>query len=131
MTEWTDDMVEALRVMWDDGLSGSQVRSELNTRFRVSLSRSAVVAKVTRLGLTHKRERPRATTLPPLPGSPPMRRQSGEVAPAYDRFTVLDLGRETCRAPGAGDGLFCGRRVAAGLSYCPDHARRMYNVRPK
>lgn len=45
---WTDERVEQLRKMWLDGLSASQIASELGE----GVTRNAVIGKVHRLGLS-------------------------------------------------------------------------------
>ncbi len=44
---WTDERVELLRRLWDEGLSASQIASQLG-----GVSRNAVIGKVHRLGLS-------------------------------------------------------------------------------
>ncbi|HEY8580387.1 MAG TPA: GcrA family cell cycle regulator, partial [Beijerinckiaceae bacterium] len=44
---WTDERVELLRKLWMDGLSASQIASELSN----GITRNAVIGKVHRLGL--------------------------------------------------------------------------------
>ena len=43
---WTDERVDLLRRLWDDGLSASQIASQIG-----GISRNAVIGKVHRLGL--------------------------------------------------------------------------------
>ncbi|GJE26308.1 GcrA family cell cycle regulator [Methylobacterium organophilum] len=43
---WTDERVELLRRLWEDGLSASQIASQIG-----GISRNAVIGKVHRLGL--------------------------------------------------------------------------------
>ena len=43
---WTDERIELLRKLWSDGLSASQIASELG-----QITRNAVIGKVHRLGL--------------------------------------------------------------------------------
>jgi len=63
---WTDERVELLRKLWQDGLSASQIAAELG-----SVTRNAVIGKVHRLGLsgrakttTAPAQRPRKATKP-------------------------------------------------------------------
>jgi GcrA cell cycle regulator len=44
---WTDERVELLKKLWQDGLSASQIANELG-----SVTRNAVIGKVHRLGLS-------------------------------------------------------------------------------
>ena len=46
---WTDERVEALRVMWSEGKSASQIAKELG-----GVTRNAVIGKVHRLGLSNR-----------------------------------------------------------------------------
>ena len=46
---WTDERVEALKAMWNDGKSASQIAKELG-----GVTRNAVIGKVHRLGLSNR-----------------------------------------------------------------------------
>ena len=46
---WTDERVEALKKMWGDGKSASQIAKELG-----GVTRNAVIGKVHRLGLSNR-----------------------------------------------------------------------------
>ncbi len=46
---WTDERVELLRRLWDEGLSASQIASQIG-----GISRNAVIGKVHRLGLARR-----------------------------------------------------------------------------
>src|SRR5262245_53168880 len=48
---WTQERLDLLRGLWDEGLSGSQIA------FRMGLSRSAVLGKVNRIGLPPRRDK--------------------------------------------------------------------------
>ncbi len=61
---WTDERVEQLKKLWEDGLSASQIAAELG-----SITRNAVIGKVHRLGLSGRAK------------SPPRRRR-GRARPA-------------------------------------------------
>jgi len=52
---WTDERVEALKRLWADGLSASQIAAELG-----GISRNAVIGKVHRLGLSGRVKAPSA-----------------------------------------------------------------------
>lgn len=53
MSAWTDQAVDRLKVLWAEGKSASQIMNALNGEFRGSgFSRSSVIGKVHRLGLT-------------------------------------------------------------------------------
>jgi len=51
---WTDEQVELLRKLWLDGLSASQIASELSN----GITRNAVIGKVHRLGLSGRAKMP-------------------------------------------------------------------------
>ena len=46
---WTDERVETLKRMWNDGQSASQIAKELG-----GVTRNAVIGKVHRLGLSNR-----------------------------------------------------------------------------
>jgi GcrA cell cycle regulator len=149
---WTDERVETLKKLWQDGLSASQIAKQLG-----GVTRNAVIGKVHRLGLSgraapskparpvFKAPRParpaaqpaaprriaepvaaQAATAPaPTPVPSPVR----YVEEAPGSATVLTLGAHMCKWPigdPSSDGFtFCGRRQAEG-PYCAEHARVAY-----
>ena len=50
---WTDERVELLKKLWIDGLSASQIATELG-----NVTRNAVIGKVHRLGLSGRAKDP-------------------------------------------------------------------------
>src|SRR5215475_6768251 len=66
---WTDERVELLKKLWQDGLSASQIAKQLG-----GVTRNAVIGKVHRLGLAG-----RAT--PSRPAKRPMRMAPRQVRP--------------------------------------------------
>jgi GcrA cell cycle regulator len=124
---WTDERVETLRKLWQDGMSASQIAAELGH----GISRNAVIGKVHRLGLSGRvkapssaaprarnRDRDReARFAPPRPPQPmvqganalayspkphpaPAPRQAEEVVvPISERVTILELREAMCRWP--------------------------------
>ena len=58
---WTDERVELLRKLWQDGLSASQIASELGN----GITRNAVIGKVHRLGMSGRVKPPSAATARP------------------------------------------------------------------
>src|SRR6478672_13863661 len=50
---WTDERVELLKKLWNQGLSASQIAGELG-----SVTRNAVIGKVHRLGLSGRAKSP-------------------------------------------------------------------------
>lgn len=151
---WTDERVELLKKLWNDGLSASQIAVELG-----GITRNAVIGKVHRLGLSGRakspassvprQRKPRASIAllrvarPALRGNTAVARApafeveyepepeiSAEVVPIGQRCTLLDLNEARCRwpigDPGTTDFFFCGGKTAEALPYCPHHARIAY-----
>lgn len=100
---WTDERVELLKKLWSEGLSASQIASELS-----EVTRNAVIGKVHRLGLSGRAKtapaavRPRANPgdkpagRPEAPGARPQRPATiGNTALAAD----LDEAPEEAPAP--------------------------------
>lgn len=147
---WTDERVELLKKLWQDGLSASQVAGQLG-----GVTRNAVIGKVHRLGLSGRAKSPSNSS--PRPRKPrssngmrPRPQYRGNAAlqmdygldPEYDldplanivpmgpRVSILELTPATCRwpigDPGAPDFVYCGSQTKTDLPYCPYHARIAY-----
>ncbi len=150
---WTDERIEALKRLWSEGLSASQIANRLS-----GITRNAVIGKVHRLGLAGRAttsrlhsHRPRArlanTTraasgrVAPLgnpafralylPDAEPYMPPAEEfVIPLAERKTLQTLVECSCRwpigDPQMADFHFCGKTKVAGLPYCEFHARRAF-----
>jgi GcrA cell cycle regulator len=153
---WTDERVDLLRRLWNDGLSASQVAAELGP----GITRNAVIGKIHRLGLaerakTPNAQRPRAAkpsrqhpsprgqgptvmgnvalAFAPRPLTAPAPRLMAEevVVPISERVTLMELREAMCRWP-IGDPTtsefrFCGAKSPDGQGpYCSHHARLAY-----
>ena len=153
---WNDERVEALKKLWSDGLSASQIAGRLG-----GVTRNAVIGKVHRLGLagrattsrmkTHRtRVRSQAATRrlmnkarPPLNiGNPAFRSlyladsepyvppTEDLVIPLNERRYIQTLTETCCRwpigDPQQPDFHFCGKSKIPGLPYCEVHARRAF-----
>lgn len=149
--EWSNERIEQLRSLWQDGLSASQIAASLG-----GITRNAVIGKAHRLGLTGRpspiKNRPVGIVRPKPPRRPRVERPAApRVAaasashPVHHRLeppqpvveiddgpgaTILTLTDRICKWP-IGDPRhpdfhFCGRASAEGLPYCADHARRAY-----
>lgn len=143
---WTDERVETLKKLWQDGLSASQIAKQLG-----GVTRNAVIGKVHRLGLSG-RATPSKPARPvfkaprphrPVAAAPSAPRRIAEPvaqaqpAPAPVRYideapgsaTVLTLGAHMCKwpigDPATDNFTFCGRRQSDG-PYCGEHARVAY-----
>jgi GcrA cell cycle regulator len=73
---WTDERVELLKKLWNDGLSASQIAGEIG-----SVTRNAVIGKVHRLGLSGRAKAPGSSTpRPRKPASPRLPPSSSQIA---------------------------------------------------
>jgi GcrA cell cycle regulator len=86
---WTDERVELLRKLWTQGLSASQIATELNH----GITRNAVIGKVHRLGLSGRAKtpstpssRPRKVTRAP---SHPLTHTGGSRASSGGSFSSV------------------------------------------
>lgn len=152
---WSVERTEALRRLWAEGLSASQVAKELG-----GVTRNAVLGKVDRLGLGG-RVKPKSVRPPRIrvrksstgnPSAPRARKPmarfdwwSGPGQPSEPQMTDLppeqsdcavtfvDLRHDTCRWPmGEGADLdtlqFCGAAPFPDKPYCARHCRVAYRA---
>ena len=157
---WTDERVETLKKLWQEGHSASQIAKQLG-----GVTRNAVIGKVHRLGLSGRAAPSQPTrplykpARPPRPAASatshaerpaaqaPVRRSepvlarpviSQPIAPYVEEpgtATVLTLGAKMCKWP-IGDPSsesfsFCGRRSDDGTPYCVEHGRVAYQPSQK
>jgi GcrA cell cycle regulator len=152
---WTDDRVDLLKKLWQEGLSASQIAGRLG-----GVTRNAVIGKVHRLGLSGRattsrmkssRPRARAATARRAQqrpnfrqlGNPALRNlyHQGDVEPYVpaheeldipmgERKDLQDLMENDCRwpigDPQHDDFHFCNRGKVPGLPYCEFHAKRAF-----
>jgi len=134
--DWSDERTAVLKKLWLEGLSASQVARQLG-----GVSRSAVIGKVHRLGITVRetpvRQRAASVRATSRVAARPRIVSDVAVASARAPITVADelcatsniLGLEThsCRwpigNPDQNDFGFCGREKPARGSYCDQHAQ--------
>jgi GcrA cell cycle regulator len=76
---WTDERVDLLKKLWNDGLSASQIAAELG-----GITRNAVIGKVHRLGLSGRTKSTPVAAAPPRPRKPSAPRPAG-AAPAPEQ----------------------------------------------
>ncbi|MBL0936613.1 MAG: GcrA family cell cycle regulator [Rhizobiaceae bacterium] len=153
---WTDERVELLKKLWSEGLSASQIATQLG-----GVSRNAVIGKVHRLKLSGRGRASSATPRPkktapsapkaPRPSRPvtttigatalqarfdaqpeaaPAPRISSVVVPLSRNLKLIELSERTCKWPN-GDPLaeefsFCGNDVGDCGPYCAYHSRVAY-----
>jgi GcrA cell cycle regulator len=65
VSTWTEDRVEVLKKLWNDGLSASQIAGELG-----GVTRNAVIGKVHRLGLSGRAKSPSSGSSSARPRKP-------------------------------------------------------------
>jgi GcrA cell cycle regulator len=133
--DWNEERTATLRKLWLEGMSASQVARQLG-----GVSRSAVIGKVHRLGITVRdiparqrtavrtavRAQPRARVVRDITSGPSGLRLI-EIAEMAPTASILGLEIHSCRwpigNPDSHDFGFCGREKTARGSYCDDHAR--------
>jgi GcrA cell cycle regulator len=139
-------MVAELKRLWAAGLSASEIAETLGG----GVSRCAVLGKVMRLGLTHRKSpkfkpgppRPKATRKPPVvapspspsPLPPPPRAPIPEQKPRMRRLQLTQLNEHHCRWP-FGDPhrhpfYFCAADRRPGDPYCVFHMDKAF-VKPR
>ena len=107
---WTEERVELLKKLWSDGLSASQIATELG-----SVTRNAVIGKVHRLGLSGRAKNPaapaaprnaqprkaptRSPSAPNLGPSAGMTRGANALAPHFAEEAEPDMSVEQAPAP--------------------------------
>lgn len=142
---WTDEQVEELKKLWDQGLTTGEIGKALG------VSKNAVVGKAHRLKLDSRPSPIRRGEDEPQPEQPataPVEREkAAEVKKTVDAkpapakksadkkekkklFTVNDLTMTSCRWP-IGDPKdvdfhFCGKQALPDKPYCAEHAEMAY-----
>jgi GcrA cell cycle regulator len=123
---WTEDRVETLKALWNEGLSASQIAGRLG-----GVTRNAVIGKVHRLGLSGRAAPAKPKTVERrAPETVSVRAQSVPMDPATwgeGRLTVTTLGANQCKwpigDPASADFHFCGQGASGGKSYCAYHSQ--------
>ena len=146
---WTDERVETLKKLWQEGHSASQIAKQLG-----GVTRNAVIGKVHRLGLSGRAAPSQPTrplykpARPPRPAAQATVRRSEPVLarPVISQpiipyveepgtATVLTLGAKMCKwpigDPSSDSFSFCGRRSDDGTPYCVEHGRVAYQPSQK
>lgn len=150
---WTDERVEALKKLWAEGLSASQIAGRIG-----GVTRNAVIGKVHRLGLSGrattirvKSHRIRKNGLAAKRLAKPRFAQIGNPSvralyqpdaepfvpaieeidiPLAERKSIVTLTECSCRWPIGDPQLpdfhFCNRTKMTGLPYCEAHSRRAF-----
>ncbi|WP_421729123.1 GcrA family cell cycle regulator [Brevundimonas sp.] len=139
-TAWTDDRIGRLKTLWLEGRTADFISRDLGC----GISRSAVLGKVYRLGLSAGRtaKAPKVSApqiMKPVPAGRPAATPSPELEaelesePQRGTRSILSVGWRDCRWP-LGDPQqpgfsLCGGPVVRG-AFCVDHARVAYRPGP-
>lgn len=122
---WTEDRIEKLKKLWDDGLSASQIAKELGE----GVTRNAVIGKAHRLGLKSRPSPVKTDTEKKKAAPKPAARASDKKL-----VTLLDLNDRMCKwpigHPGDADFHFCGKPSEPGMPYCARHCAEAYQAQP-
>lgn len=138
--DWNETNTAMLKKLWSEGHSASMIACRLGNP-----SRSAVIGKVHRLGLSGRafRSYPSVTARrkkPPQPAKPRVRFPIHEVLPPLPETDTpkgplvmfADLEPHHCRGtygdPKQDNFGFCGCPVVPLTSYCEEHLRRYYQM---
>jgi GcrA cell cycle regulator len=148
---WTEERVEMLKRLWQNGLSASQIAAELG-----GVTRNAVIGKVHRLGLsgrgqpTSSIKRQRRTHAPGVRrvrqtvsvgnlalkadayAETEYRPRRDIVVPIAKKLSIFALTEHTCKwpigDPGHEDFHFCGHDSLENAPYCEYHASVAYQA---
>lgn len=124
---WTDDRIEKLKQLWDEGLSASQIAKSLGE----GVTRNAVIGKAHRLGL---KARPSPVKSDKTKAKTPARKTSAKPE-EKKLISLLDLTDRMCKwplgHPGDPDFHFCGKPSEPGMPYCAGHCAEAYQAQPQ
>jgi hypothetical protein len=151
--QWKPEWVEALRGHLAFGMSASMAAAELNSTFRIAVTRCAVIGKARREDIplapakvgAPKRPRPKRAKVPQRPdiahrkagGAPKLVPASfvPRPDPRPGQVPLLDLVPDGCKWPAGGwNGdihttiLFCNEPQEPGQVYCPAHCGLAYRA---
>lgn len=149
---WTDERIEQLKQLWENGLTASQIADKLGG----GLSRNAVIGKAHRLGLKARpspvktgegavveaSETPApAVAAPaaavPAPTEAPRPKPAAPRVPSAatggsGKTSLLDLNDKICKwpigHPGEPDFHFCGKPAQPSFPYCGEHCAVAYQA---
>lgn len=122
---WTDERLEKLKILWEEGLSISQIGEALG------VSRNSIAGKAHRMGLP-KRPSPiaktKSSTVKPVAAEPEPDREM----PLRLELRKLEWSRSKCCWP-TGDPKFngfsfCGAPIVPGKPYCLKHCQEAYTT---
>ena len=122
-TGWTEERLEELKILWNEGLSISQIGQ------RLGVTRNAVAGKAHRLGLP-KRQSPISVSGTPSRNKAKKNEEDGSDLPLRLALRKISWSRSKCVWP-SGDPKttnfsFCGEPIEPGKPYCYDHCVLAY-----
>lgn len=138
---WTDALVEEIAPLFTQGQTATQLLKYIFETHGIQLSRSAVSAKLSRLGLKRppretKVRAPRVRRQPQPRENVPSKIRPYPFTPRIVDVSPLnllfaELTDNTCKwectdAASAADFRFCGHKPLAGLPYCAKHCGIAY-----
>ena len=119
-TSWTEERLEMLKALWEEGLSISQIGE------RLCVTRNAVAGKAHRLNLRKRQspiaKKPKKAVEPETPKDLPLRLA----------LRGIQWSRTKCVWP-SGDPKtvefsFCGEAIVPGKPYCSEHCELAYTT---
>ena len=126
--QWTDDRLEKLKKLWEEGLSISQIGKELG------VSRNAIAGKVHRMKLSKRQSpiAPKTVAKKEAAEKPKVEVAEPENLPLKLALRNINWSRSRCSWP-SGDPKttafkFCGKEVVPGKPYCNDHCFEAYTT---
>lgn len=140
-SSWSEERVELLKKLWDEGKTAAQIAETLG-----GVTRNAVIGKAHRLKLsgrvspikTSKKVKSSAPSqaTSKQTGQPAQRSKPApefvDKAPEGDGISLLELRERNCRwplgDPQHADFKFCGCSSLPGIPYCPEHASIAYQA---
>lgn len=128
---WTEDRIEILRKLWDEGLSASQIAKQLGE----NVTRNAVIGKAHRLGLKSRPSPVKKDARKKAPAKPAAKKVTvKETKPTSGKVSLLELTDRMCKwpigHPGDDDFHFCGKPAEPGMPYCAAHCAEAYQAQP-
>ena len=122
-TGWTEERLATLKILWNEGLSISQIGQ------RLGVTRNAVAGKAHRLGLP-KRQSPISVSSAPSRNRAKKNEEDGSDLPLRLALRKISWSRSKCVWP-SGDPKttnfsFCGEPIEPGKPYCYDHCVLAY-----
>ena len=129
---WTNEKIELLKKLWDEGLTASRIAHEIG-----DMTRNAVIGKAHRLGLSGRmqsKSKNSSISIVRKKKNSPYNKKIIEISSQVDEpmnpTPFLDIKDGMCRwplgEPGENDFKFCGQEIFPGRPYCDKHSLLAY-----